>query len=216
MELAFDETEHTLKVDGKDADDGVVVGGTSLFIFHAVLTWLTESLEDKTYNITMPPIVLEDQTIESILAATQLRFPMKFSDLVAKAKDFTIVVNSDSATACLRLSKLITQRPSLVVGKRIVHVLHPGCLMHQIALVCAEPLRWLRIVNNMFRAATWMKNGGNKKTVKREIAKETIKTVYDAPADCTEEEFATDMLKLLHWDLDVEDELTDILNTLDS
>lgn len=214
LELAFDETEHTLKVGGTDDDDGVVVGGQQLFMFHSILTWILPNLDEQRHNITMPPLVLEDQTTESILAAIQLRFPVILADLVAKAKDFTIVVNSDSASACLRLSKIITQRPSLVVGNRVVHVLHPGCLMHQAALVCGEPLRWLKIVNNMFRAATWMKNGGIKKTVKREIAKETIKTVYDAPADCTEEEFATDMLKLLHWDLDVEDELTDILKHL--
>ena len=171
LELAFDETEHTIKVGSTDDDDGVVVGGQHLFMFHAILTWVLPNLDEERHNITMPPVVIEEQTTEAILAAIKLRFPIVLADLIAKAKDFTIVVNSDSASACLRLSKIIAERASLVVGNRKVLVLHPGCLMHQAALVCAEPLRWLKIVNHMFRAATWMKNGNNKNIVKKEIAK---------------------------------------------
>ena len=110
----------------------------------------------------MPPAAIQDTSAESILAGIEARLPISLADLKSKADNFTLLLNSDSAASCLKLGKAFVEHPDMLIGPGLaVNVLHPGCLMHQTAIVASTPLKWMRIVNNLFAASCFFSKAAN-------------------------------------------------------
>ena len=135
------------------------------------------------YPIVLPPACLVDQTAECVMSLIKDRFPVDMGDLAAKANTFVITINSDSAPAWLKVGMGIAELPNLlgIRTSRAQLVLHPGCLMHQTAMVAAAPLKYMRILNNMFAAANWLRRGKNRLLVKKEVKATTVQPVFTEP-----------------------------------
>ena len=173
LEIGFDETEHDMEAHFPDM--GTVSGPMSLGMIHCNLSWYKND-EMERYPIVLPPACLVDQTAECVMSLIKDRFPVDMGDLAAKANTFVITINSDSAPACLKVGTSIAELPNLlgIRTSRAQLVLHPGCLMHQTAMVAAAPLKYMRIPNNMFAAANWLRRGKNRLLVKKELKATTM------------------------------------------
>ena len=147
------------------------------------------------------------------MALIKDRFPVNIGDLAEKAKIFIIAINSDSAPSCLKVGKGIAHLPQLlgIQTSNTQLTLHPGCLMHQTAMVAASPLKYMKILNNMFAAATWLRRGKNRMLVKKEIKSAKVKPVFTEPRP-SDIAYAESIMDLPNWSTDAE--LHDCVKTL--
>ena len=210
LEISFDETEHELQAETLDM--GAVSGPLSLGMIHCNLSWYHDDTMER-YPIILPPACLADQTAECLMALIKDRFPVNIGDLAEKAKIFIIAIDSDSAPSCLKVGKGIAHLPQLlgIQTSNTQLTLHPGCLMHQTAMVAASPLKYMKILNNMFAAATWLRRGKNRMLVKKEIKSAKVKPVFTEPRP-SDIAYAESIMDLPNWSTDAE--LHDCVKTL--
>ena len=115
MELALDETELTTRV------KKVRCQTVPMVTWHARLFWVREDAEG-TFDIVLPPAMLESTRAECLLAVVLNRLPLSIAACRDRCDRFVLVFNTDSGTSCIKLANnLQTQFPCIPAP----------CRMHQ-------------------------------------------------------------------------------------
>ena len=144
----------------------------------------------RVLDIFMPPVVLPSTTAAALNAALKARLPVPLDDLAARARDFTLVMNTDSARACKLLARQLAMEHV---------VLHAPCLMHQLCICLVAVLRLSGVMSAMFCATLTLHRKRVQTLLRRELAHQLqdMECTFASPADDAELQHIADMFLLM-------------------
>ena len=137
MELAFDEKEEPITM-GEVRSETVHIMTIHARIFHR------KGSESSKIELAMAPAILDNTRGENLKAALLHRLPWSLHAFQARCMRFTLVLNTDSAPACLRLGRHLSES---------VCALPAPCKMHQGCLAMSSIFVLGGIMSAMFCAA---------------------------------------------------------------
>ena len=128
LQVAFDETEQRLSINLEGCGSNYLNTTVSTMMVHGILHWRLGS-QDQVLNLACAPAILPDTSAASLLGGIANRLPFNMAELAGKVNTFVVVLISDAAKACRKVSRVLT---SMANGAFLV--LHNKCIMHQVSL----------------------------------------------------------------------------------
>lgn len=202
IEIALDEVTHDMAVQEAHMSS-VRPGPTSLFVLRAQLVWRISSDDVQKYQITMPTLALLDTSAEFLCAAIDRALPVRLDFLARRVRHFAVILNTDSASSCLRLARVFAQHPGVVFGPACppIYIIHARCCVHQLSLASQAHLSYMGILNHLFACCVWMRIPRNRADVRDALGRiVNVVVEYERPAlSEASEQFKQGVLDLSSW-----------------
>jgi hypothetical protein len=152
LEISFDETEMPVKLNGRQSE-------RPIFMIHAVLHWTTIDGATAVYQLALPPCVLMSKKAEAFYSAIHQRLPISLADLKRKCISLAVIILTDSARSCIRLSRCFRAQTAMSAeGAGVVSVWMP-CLMHRAALAVFSTLKLFDLMVPLFCGTVLLHQG---------------------------------------------------------
>ncbi len=165
LELAWDETLEPVRLEAR-------AELTHTMMLHGRLTCMHDG--GFTYELVMPPALLESTCAANLWAALSARLPVDFRWL--RQHNVTLLLNTDSAPT------------NFVVGRYLgtmFPTLQPGCRMHQISLTMMAVYRLSGVMSGLFCACLLLRRRQVGVRVRAELQKHIrreLRITHEAPA----------------------------------
>ena len=173
-------------------------------MLHGKLTTVPLSVAEPSVKLDVicTPSLLQSKGADTMINAILKRLPVKLSFLARKHRGLILVLMTDAAKPCDRLTRLL---PKLAPATCPIVVLHAHCCMHQVSLGVGAVHKPLGVLGPLF-CATNLSHKGNtwdllRTTVHRTIRERLLITL--TPPDPEHTAYMSAVLGLLEWDTDM-------------
>jgi len=132
----------------------------------------------------MPPCVLMSKRAEAMYAAIHRRLPISLATLRQRCSSLAVIVLTDSARACIRLSRCFRAQTAMEVGGNGVVSLWAPCLMHRAALVVFAVLKMFSLMVPLYSGTVLLHQASTFELMLRRCRQhiaEELQTVFCKP-----------------------------------